>query len=296
MTHKVLITGGKGFIGSHLCKRLEKDHIPFIILEGDIRDFSNTFAQISNSDITAIFHLAGMSNIGDCEAKPDKAFSINALGTFNVVESIKRSKKNIRLIFSSTAQVYNLKIADKKSIIDESFPLGPQSVYAQTKLSAEQIVNNYFENQESLGTGVILRLFNHTDGSQKGPFFFPQLLKKIKGLKKESTDVLTGNLNIYRDFSLVEDLINLFIKILSTDLKEKTSTYNVCSGNSFLLKEVAQHIANELNIKVNFVEVPELMRKDEPNSIIASNQKAKLIFQWAPTNLSSNEFVKKILN
>lgn len=295
MGSKILITGANGFIGSHLCQKLDIEKIPYTKFSGDLVNFENVFNQISLNYFTTIIHLAGMSNIGDCEKQPDKAFSVNALGTFNLIESIHRTHKKTKFIFASTAQVYNFSQINESLAIDETFPTKPKTVYAQTKLIAEQIITNHFSRLETDGTGIILRLFNHTDGSQTGPFFFPQLISQITDAKGNNPEVKTGNLEIYRDFSLIDDLNNLLIKIIHSEIENSVDVFNVCSGNSLLLSEIAHDLAKTMKANVRFVTDPSLLRKGEPISINASNKKASTAFDWHPMKLSSEKFVEKFL-
>lgn len=292
MKHNILITGASGFIGSHLCKRFEKENISYHKFEGDILDFENVQKQLEKHRFTAIFHLAAFSSPQECEGEPEKAFSINVNGTFNLLECLKRSNHETKFIFLSTAHVY-APANDEDGLIDESFPVRPQSVYGMTKLLSENLIEHYFESSLS-GEGVIYRLFNHTHSSQEGPFFFPQLYQKIKKLQGSKGIVEVGNLDIHRDFSLISDLINLLFFTLNATPFHKTKVFNVCSGKPRHLKKLAQELASQLGAQVEFKPDPEKFR-DEPKKICGSNLRLQEYLQHKPHCKSDHEFVEHFL-
>ena len=295
MNHKVLVTGANGFIGLNLCARLKKEKIEFDTLSGDITDFSNVQQHLEKVQYTTIFHFAGLSSVGDCSNFPDKAFSVNVTGTFNILEAIKRSGKKTKLVFPSTAHVYSSpgnNSTDK--LIDESFPVEPKSIYAFTKLQAENIIQYYFQHYD-IGEAIVLRLFNHSHISQKGPFFFPQLIAQINAVSGDSGIIKVGNLDIYRDFSLVSDLIDLLILTTQVKTQSRFEIFNVCSSSPRFLKDLAIELSQALGKVLTFERDPAKLRAGEPFFIVGSNNKVKNTFKWTPLNYSNQEFIKRFL-
>lgn len=294
MTTKILITGANGFIGSHLCKKLEFEGIPFLKFNGELQDFINVNQQIKN--ITTIFHLGGMSNVSDCERYPDKAFNINVTGTFNLLEAIKRSGSQTRLIFPSTSHVYSpTPFSDKPIRITEESKLLPGSIYALTKLRAENLIQYYYQNN-NMGSAIIFRLFNHAHKSQKGPFFFPQMISQMLLTEVTPNKIKVGNLDIYRDFSTIQDLINLLLISIDKKTTSETEIFNVCSSQPRLLRDLLGELAKALGKNVIFELDKQKVRDGEPISVIGSNEKIKKTFNWSPATLSNKEFIQKLLS
>jgi GDP-4-dehydro-6-deoxy-D-mannose reductase len=296
MSHKVLITGANGFIGHKLCARLDKEIIDFDKFSGDITHFSNVQSQLESGQYSTIFHFAGVSNVGDCNNFPDKAYSVNVTGTFNLLEAIKRSGRKTKIIFPSTAHVYATPdINTHNKLIHESFSVDPKSIYAFTKLQAEKIIQYYFEHHD-IGEAIVLRLFNHSHKSQKGPFFFPQLIAQINAINGNSNLIKVGNLEMSRDFSLVSDLINLLVLTTKEKLTNKFELFNVCSSRPRLLKDLAIELSQALGKVVNFEIDPEKLRPGEPAFVVGSNKKIKNSFKWSPQNYSNQEFIERFLS
>lgn len=295
MTGKVLVTGSRGFIGSHLCKKFDELNIPYVGFSGDITNFENVLAQIRNLKIKTVIHFAGISSTGHCEDEPKKAFEVNVLGTFNLLESIKRENKKVLFMFPSTAHVYDC--SDEKynlSKIEEYFPLAPKSIYSKTKLASENLVKSYYKTH-AIGESVVLRLFNHTDQSQQGPFFFPQVFKQITETTDNIVEIETGDLSLIRDFSLVNDLIEAIALLSQKEQSSKFEIYNMCSGEGRILKDLIIELGNQLNKKITFKQDVSKYRPKEPKAIIGANQKIALDHGISYPKRTNEEFIRDFL-
>ena len=151
----ILVTGGAGYIGSHIVEKLIKLKKVFIIdnlstghkklinrkaifFFGDITKYKIVENIISKNKISSIIHLAASLSVNESEIKPNKYKKNNVLGTKNLVRAaIKNNVKNF--IFSSTCAVYK----DKLKIVSEKSKLLPKSVYGKTKLKGEKLIINF---------------------------------------------------------------------------------------------------------------------------------------------------------
>lgn len=280
-----LVTGAQGFIGTHLCKKLVKENYPFETFNGDVTNFSAIFEKIKTKEFSIIYHLAAISSTGQCEQYPDKAFQVNVGGTFNLLEAIKRKGTPVRLIFPSTSHVYAALDGDDIEI-DETFPIDPKSVYAKTKLQSEILIHDYFK--EISGEAIIYRLFNHSHSSQKGPFFFPELLEQLTN--PEVIEVKLGNLDLYRDFSPVKNLIEILYRSSLFPYKEGVEVFNVCSGQPRLLRNLTRKLTDRLNPKVKITQDNAKVRKNEPKKLIGSRKKLDRFLKSAPP-LTDDQFI-----
>ena len=160
---KVLITGGCGFIGSHLAEMLASKNIKVVVFDkyninnhygnleksislskikiklGDIRDFDSVIDAVSGCD--TIFHLAALIGIPYSYVSPLAYIRTNVEGTFNVLESSKNSKLD-QILITSTSETYG---SAKYIPMDENHPKNPTTTYAAGKLSADQAVLSYFK-------------------------------------------------------------------------------------------------------------------------------------------------------
>ena len=179
MFKNILITGGAGYIGSHIAEILIKDKKKVFLLDNlstghkklinrktkfflsDIRKINKTREILKKYKIDSVIHLAAALSVGESQKKPKKYESINVEGTKKILEAIKRSKVR-NFVFSSTCAVYQ----DGLSKVSESSKLKPSSVYGKTKLKGEKIIKNFCKkNKINYG---ILRYFNVAGASQSG--------------------------------------------------------------------------------------------------------------------------------
>ena len=177
--NNILVTGGAGYIGSHVVEKLEKTHSNIIIIDnlktgfkrlinkkaefikGDINNIKLVKKIINKKKINTIIHLAGLVDSIESEKKKKKYFRNNVIGTLNLIKACKNSEV-INFIFSSSAGVYgNISRAAK-----ETMPLKPINYYAYTKLKSEKIIKKYSKTYNY--NYSILRLFNACGSSPSG--------------------------------------------------------------------------------------------------------------------------------
>ena len=162
---RVLVTGGSGFLGSHLCKNLETSGYEVRVFDlkpsndqetiiGDLRDQDGIQLKNALQGVNAVMHLAGSIEAEESFREPKKYVQNNILGSFNLLEAMREAKIN-KLIFSSSAAVYG----EPASIpISESAIIHPINTYGATKAAVESLMSSY---AYSYGfSAVALRYFN----------------------------------------------------------------------------------------------------------------------------------------
>ena len=172
---RIFITGGAGFIGTHLCKKLlELNHNVTIydnfsnssqenfvseikqkitLISGDILDNSKLVSSMKNHDV--VIHLAAKISVSESVKNPKETFDVNVNGTHNVLESCKKNKIS-KIIATSTAAVYQN--VSEKTILNESSVTEPSSPYGSSKLEMENMINDFTQTHNV--NAIILRLFN----------------------------------------------------------------------------------------------------------------------------------------
>lgn len=279
--HPILITGGAGFLGSHMAafclekkvnimvidnlsnsdlsnlQTLEKHFnvtIPFFNM--DIRDKHKLNQFFNKHQFSAVIHFAGLKSVAESFKNPDLYYENNVMGSQNVVDCIKEQEVQ-KVIFSSSATVYG---NPKYLPIDEEHPIKPINPYGNSKAQAEQLFlhNEYFKT----ASVKLLRYFNPV-GSYKGiigekpngipnnlmPYIFGVARGDYEHLNIYGEDYLTEDGTGVRDYIHVMDLIEAhWISLL--DNAQGCEIYNVGCGRGFSVKEVVRafEIVNQLNI------------------------------------------------
>ena len=298
MKKKIFITGGAGFIGSHLvekCIRLGytvKTLIPYNVdnscgwidhfdkkirdnvevILGDVCD--NNLFKKETKKFDVIFHLAALISIPYSYKSPKSYISTNINGTLNGLEAARDNNVGL-FVNTSTSEVYG---SAQYVPIDEKHPLNAQSPYAASKIAADQLSLSYFR---SFGLPVtILRPFNTFGPRQSQRAAIPAIINQILSDKKE---IKLGNLNAHRDFTYVDDTVNGYIKLIGNQ-KSIGEIINLGTGSSFSIKETLSFICEILNKDVKVKVDQERLRpkKSEVNKLLSKNTKAKKILKWRP--------------
>ncbi len=307
----ILVTGGLGYIGSHCAlSLLEKGHSVLVFdnlstghievfdvlkkigkvefFKGDLLNKEDLNKLFSLNNITCVFHFAGFSQVLESMKNPQKYYENNVLGTLNLLEEmIKNDVKKI--VFSSSASVYG---EPKYVPIDESHPLNPINEYGKTKLSIENILDEY-DLKYGLKS-VRLRYFNVIGADiearvgewhDKETHLIPNILKSANEKNMEfkifGDDYDTKDGTCIRDYVNIEDLIEAHIKALEyLNNDGKTNSFNIGANKGYSVKEIFEICEKITNKKIPLNVVPR--REGDCAKLLADNSKAKMILNWRP--------------
>jgi|MonGeyMetagenome_1017769.scaffolds.fasta_scaffold39724_2 UDP-glucose 4-epimerase len=252
---KVLVTGGAGFIGSHLVKALVKAGHQVKVLDnlstgsienladvlnaiefvrGDVRDYGTVEYAVGGVD--AVVHLAALIDVAESVEKPDLYFDVNVRGTYNVV---KASKNVSTFVFASSSAVYGEPI---RVPIPEDHPLMPKSPYAASKVSGEAFVQA-FANQYGFRP-VILRLFN-VYGPKQSRAYAGVIIEFIRRVSRGESPVIFGDGGQTRDFVHVSDVVEAIM--LSLRNEGARGVFNIGSGEGITINHLANLILKSMN-------------------------------------------------
>lgn len=288
---KVLVTGEQGFLGAHLTEQLRADGAVYNF-SGDITDRQFCFTKFKEVQPDVIVHLAALSLPKQCDEDPQLARAVNIEGTQNIVDAVRSLDKKVHFIFTSTAQVYDYAELSKGLPVDESCKINPQNFYAETKYACEQLLETEGRGKMNI---TILRLFNHVHKSQQSATFMSSVFSQINNYLSKGASrgtIMTGDLELYRELNPVQSLLELLISLCKLDVKYGHEVFNVCSGNSRKLKDVAEAFAQYMEFEPEFVCDPTLIRKNDPKKFVGSNKKIKDVLHLAYPNLTNLELVK----
>ena len=304
MKKQLLISGGAGFIGIHLIKKLIKNNyhpividnfsnanidiikkIPkklYTLIKTDIKKTSLILNKIEKFTPEAMIHLAAIHYIPFCIKNPDETLRINVEGTRSALK-IAKVKQIRKFVFSSSAAVY--KPSEKQH--NENSKVLPIEIYGKTKYSSEKIIIKFCKENKINYT--ILRLFNVYGPHDLTPHFIPSLIKRIK----QSNCIEIGNLETKRDYIYIDDLIDLLLKITKNNII-LNEIFNVGTGNSMSGKEVVDLISKLKKTKIVLKKEKKLQRKNDRKLLEANIDKVKKFYHWKPKH-SFSKGLKKIL-
>ena len=318
MVKNILITGGAGYIGSHITEVLLKKKKKVFLLDNlstghrklinknakffklDILKTKKVKKILNKYKIDSIIHLAANLIIGEGQKKPKKYYRNNVLGTKKLLEACKNTMvKNF--IFSSTAAIYK----EGQYKVSEKSIVKPKSIYGKTKIKAENLIIS-FANKNKINYGI-LRYFNIAGASSSGKIglinkkndnlfknYSSELMKKRPKLMIYGADYKTKDGSCVRDFIHVSDIAEIHYLILEKINKLKISKILNCGynkGTSVL--EVAKEFKKQSLKKVNIVFTKR--RKDDLIKIIASNNRLKNFINWSPKFNNLNKIVKSCI-
>jgi UDP-glucose 4-epimerase len=303
---RVVVTGGAGYIGSHVVRDLiqagyepiiiddlSKGHKPSIP-EGicfhsfDIKDTDKVYETFNKYRPQAVMHFAGSTEVGESVKKPGQYFRNNILSGINLLDAMAEFKVE-SIVFSSTAAVYG---EPEQTPITEEHPKVPTNPYGESKLFFEHILARY---KTAYGIrSTCLRYFNaagahHSEeiGEDHNPesHLIPIILQTALGLRDEvaifGTDYPTADGTCIRDYIHVEDLSSAHILALKALLEGAMgSVYNLGNGQGFSVREVI-NTAQEVVGK----SIPHKVagrRIGDPAVLVASSDKIKRELDWKP--------------
>lgn len=254
---KVLVTGGAGFIGSHLVNALLEKGASVTVIDnlsgglrgnvdkgakfiyGDIRDSKIIQECLKNIDV--VYHLAADATTKESSMgwrDPVHEMRVNAEGTLNIFRSIADLDLNVRVVYTSSAAVYG---EPQYIPVDEEHPTNPVSPYGISKLSGEKYAFAYFK--EFGIKSISARIFN-TYGPRQPRYVTFDLLKKLQ-VNQNRLEVL-GKGNTIRDYSYVSDTVNALLLLMEKG--NWGETYNVAGNNPISIKDLVDLILSELNL------------------------------------------------
>ncbi|MBB6062682.1 UDP-glucose 4-epimerase [Thermosipho japonicus] len=301
----VLVAGGAGYIGSHVCKMLKERGYDVVVIDnlshghksfarygefvlGDISDENLLDLVFKTYKIDAVMHFCAYIEVGESVVDPYKYYQNNVSNTLTLLNSMLKHDVKY-FIFSSTAAVYGM---PQRIPIKEDDPKTPINPYGKSKYMIEQILDD-FDRAYGLKS-IRFRYFNaagadesleigeaHEPETHLIPLILDAALSVRESIKIFGTDYETKDGTCIRDFVHVNDLADAHIKGLEYLMSEKKTDYfNLGSGSGFSVREVIEKVKEVTNVDFKVEEVDR--RPGDPAYLIADNTKARKILGWEP--------------
>lgn len=284
----ILITGGSGFVGTTLVDKLKECYKDCVIhgtyyLESELEAISGidvTKHYLNLSDIKTIdevllgtkpdviFHLAAQSSVKLSWDNPGLTLGVNAIGTINLLESMKNNKIKSRVLCVGSSEQYGLINGEK---VDENHicrSLNPYGISKNVQEELSLILSKAYDIDI-----VYTRSFNHIGINQNPTFVLPDWCKQIaeieKGIKKPV--IYVGNLDVTRDFSDVKDVCQAYVNICKYG--KRYEVYNVGSGRGVSLKYILKYLVRLSSVDIEIRIDEKKLRPSENPEIICDNDK-----------------------
>ncbi|MFN4245227.1 MAG: UDP-glucose 4-epimerase GalE [Brevinematia bacterium] len=305
MSYNILVAGGAGYIGSHVCKVLYRKGFNVIIFDnlshgyeflakygkfilGDIGDRKQLDLVFKNYKIDVVMHFCAYIEVGESVQNPRKYYVNNLYNAINLFEAMLDNGVD-KVIFSSTAAVYGM---PKNVPIDEEEDKNPINPYGRTKWMIEQILKDY---SDSHGLRyVAFRYFNAAGADPDGELgeahdpethLIPLVLDAAMGVRKSikvfGVDYPTPDGTCIRDYIHVNDLALAHVKGVEYLLNGNVSNYfNLGNGKGFSVREIIESVKKVTG--KNFLVEEVERRPGDPAILVAKSDKAREVLGWVP--------------
>ncbi len=294
---KFAVTGGAGFVGSHIVEKLINDGHRVIVIDnlktgkkenlgkyiesvefiqGDIRDYDSLKDSFRNVD--GVFHQAALASVPDSFRIPDEYHDVNVNGTENIFKLA--TQDGFKVVYASSSSVYGNPI---KIPISEDHPKKPINPYAKTKLDDEELAQKY----TSQGAKIIgLRYFN-IFGKRQSKDYAGVIKKFLENIYNNKPPIINGNGLQTRDFVYVEDVVRA--NLLAMESPVKHAFINIGTNSSITILELAEQIIKISGLSLKPIHGPALEGDIEQS--VADISLAKKLLNWNPKT-TLNDWLK----
>jgi NAD dependent epimerase/dehydratase len=294
----VLVTGGEGFIGSHLVEMLVRDgnrvrvlayynafgrwgwldsldadvRDAIDLIPGDVRDADRVMGAVEGCDL--VFHLAALIGIPYSYEAPESYVQTNVTGTYNVANACRRHGVR-RMIHTSTSEVYG---TARRVPIDEEHPLQPQSPYSASKIGGDMMALSFHHAFET--PVAVVRPFNTYGPRQSTRAVIPTILTQLIG---GASEIKLGATSPTRDFTFVTDTAAGFVAVAACD-RAVGQVVNLGTGTEISVGDLAGRLIAVTGSNARVVTDEARLRPagSEVERLLADNTRAREWAGWSP--------------
>ncbi len=284
---KALITGGAGFIGSHLCRELAEHGWEVVrsdlksdggLLAMDILDAGGVRRVLEEQKPDLLVNMAGQANVGLSWKKPQLTVALNTIGLINILEAAREAAPRMRVLAVGSSDEYG-SLEERGVNVTEDIPIRPITPYAISKEAQEHFARLY---GRAYGMDVcMIRLFNLGGPLQAKGYMISDFASGVAEVEAGLRDCLrVGNLTSARDFTHVSDAVRACRLI--AEKGRSGEVYNICSGRTWTAQEVLDRLTAMARIRIPVEQDPARMRPSDTPVICGNHDKLTAHTGWEP--------------
>lgn len=315
MKQTVLVTGANGFVGRHLLNLLTSEGTHVVAWQRashpneleetknsrgrnatttlwqsmDVLDRKAVFESIRTIRPSAIYHCAGAAHVGNSWNQPLNTLRVNTIGTHHLLEAIRLTQLDTRLLIPGSAMVYK----QSSDAINETHPIGPSNPYGLSKLAQELLGTRAAKYNGA--TVLITRSFNHLGPGQDPSYVASGFAEQIARIETCGTKsmIRTGNLDARRDLTDVRDTVRAYRLIMESG--QSGRIYNVCSGRTYVIRDVLERLLLQTQAEIKIESDPERWRPQDNPLLLGDPKRLKDELGWTPS-ISLDHTLNDLLN
>ena len=277
---RVLVTGSSGFVGRHLVRHLvESGHEPlcFDRVEpsgqqdlshpthiGDLQNAAGIAEHVKTVKPDGCIHLGGIAFVPMGWIDPNLVFSVNLIGTVNLLEAFRAEAPTARMVVVTSSEVYGM--MPRQEVITEDFPLTPSGLYGVSKMAADLSAQLYAKRYGM--PVVVARPLNHIGPGQSPRFVTSAFAAQLIDIARQKRDpaIRVGNLETDRDFTDVRDVVRAYRLLLEKG--RPGEAYNIASGTRIKIKTILDQLCDLAGVHPRIDIDPGLFRPTDSSPII----------------------------
>jgi GDP-4-dehydro-6-deoxy-D-mannose reductase len=280
---RAAVTGSSGFVGSHLVPYLRAlgDEVVTLDRSGeppvDVTDARQVRDVLRAAKPDAVYHLAGLSHVGQSWDAPETVFRINAGGALSMLRACLDAGVE-RVLVVGSADEYGVVDAEDLPLTEEA-PIRPITPYGASKAAADVLALQAFLG-DRLGT-LRVRAFNHTGPGQGAEMLVPGLARRIAAAERAVHRAISvGHLDVVRDITDVRDVVRAYRLLVERGVPG--DAYNVCSGRGVSVREIAEAMLTMSDAPLELAVDLELVRVVDVPRLVGSPAKLRAATGWEP--------------
>ncbi len=275
----ILVTGARGFAGSHLVEELTgagAEVIAWDRVDVDLLDPAALRPALEKVRPSAICHCAGAPHVAQSWGDTAAVFETNVMATSHLLDAVRDLLPGCRVLNIGSSTVYR----EAPDPLTEQHAIGPASPYAVSKLAQEMLALRLHRDE---GLDVVqTRSFNHTGPRQQPAFAAPSFARQLAMIEAglDEPVMRVGNLSARRDLSDVRDVARAYRLILERG--RSGATYNVCSGSAHAIQDIVDGLCARASVTVRIDVDPALYRPNDTPLVVGSHAALTADTGWEP--------------
>lgn len=288
---KVLVTGARGFVGSHVARMWSEVMALPPGLDLTEPQALRRFLEQAGQSFDRVLHLAAQSSVADALRDPLSTYRVNFMGSANLMQALSEFEFRGRFLLVSSSSVYG-RVGEDELPLTEEQPTRPFDAYAVSKVACEALAFQWA--QRGPFEVVVARPVNHIGPGQSERFLVPSMVAQLQAQRNVSQPVLkVGDLDVTRDFLHVEDVVDAYRALL--DRGQNGQMYNVASGREVRIGHLVERLVALYERSVSIEIDPERLRGAQQKRVVCSIEKITAATDWRPCR-SLDQALRAILN